>query len=84
MELEEFETDKGEFTLEEYSELSSRVDEAMELDGIHDLDPGSRNYIRLEERLRRIYEADLEDLSEDEQMILLQGLMRIGGKIGPR
>ncbi len=70
-------------TLEEYQELSSQLNETKELNGIKDLDLNNEIYAKLEHHLERIYETDFEDLDDDEQVILLQSLMRIGGKIGP-
>ncbi len=70
-------------TLEEYQELVSQLDEVKEFNGIKDLDLNNKIYEKLEQHLERIYETDFEDLDDDEQIILLQSLMRIGNKIGP-
>ncbi len=71
-------------TLEEYHELSSQLDKAMEFNGIVDLDPEHKIFEKLDYHLTRIYETDFENLDDDEKVILLLALMRLNGKIGPR
>ena len=69
-------------TLQEYHDLSSKLNEAMELNGTTDLDPGHEIYAELEHHLTRIYSTDFKNLNDDARIILLQSQMRMGEKIG--